>query len=217
MSQRLGVFSKGPPSLALFLRDFRPTRLTATVDLAIIPATARWSGRSWILVSLSGAMRQARPATLVALLLSYLLLTVGAQPLHWWQVEVGAHTCSHDGCGDALPRKTTCGRHCDGGTCHTHHQDDESTLFDGRVADPSESLIHPEVARGGTVGKSKSRPGHHAADCAVCRILGQTQDLSLRVVLECSQEIAGEAARAQSQISFAETLSPFNSRGPPRV
>lgn len=163
-------------------------------------------------------MRLARPVLSVVVLLSYLLLAVGAEPLHWSQWSAGTHACLDGGCDATVGHRSDRDGHCHDGGCRLGHDGSAKSPASSSVSSADCGTPAGRDAPGDvTVAKSKSRPGHHAADCFVCQILGQAQDRTESGTSELSQAAVAEATPALPHFSPSPVLSPFHSRGPPHA
>jgi hypothetical protein len=138
-------------------------------------------------------MRFTRRYPSFAVLISYLLLAVGAGPLHFWQISGCGQTCV---VSTATTSNTT---HAGSDLCGHKHCDSQQ---------PHTESLHTEDS-------PPPRQHHDPSDCFVCRILGQAQDKALPASLDLSDEVVAAVPPALSDY-FPQSFSKgFHSRAPP--
>jgi len=134
-------------------------------------------------------MRSARRFFTSVALASYVLLAVGAAPLHFWQVGGCGESCHADFADTAASTHHIGSEVCD----HAHHG--------------SEEPDHP----------APPREQHDSSKCFVCRILGQAQDKVVPPSLTTSDDVVATVSSVLPDF-FPEPCSlGFLSRGPPAV
>lgn len=135
------------------------------------------------------AMRSDRLLFTSALLISYLLLAVGAEPLHLWQ---------EGGCGDA---------------CHAGHTLTLTHAHDA-VGDHCEEAEHGSQE---SEDSAPHREQHDSSECFVCQVLGQAQDKVIPASLTFSDEVFAAAPLALPDFSPEPCSKGFHGRAPPAV